>query len=122
MRETRLESAIIHPSYKAVRNIKRHEEMIKERQTNYRCCPGDVPRELREAAAKKKLRRDRVTSSKEKGGRGRAVLDPDLEIRGGGGGAVSQNIFSALWALVWSTNKGATRPPPPWAPPLDPPL
>ena len=87
--------------------------MIEERQTNYRWCPGDVPGELREAAAKKKLRRDRVTSTKEKGGRGRAVLDPDLEIRGGGGGAVSQNIFSTLWALVWSTNKGGDPPPSP---------
>ena len=96
MTETRLESAIIHPSYKAVRNIKRHEEMIKERQTNYRCCPGDVPGELREAAAKKKLRRDRVTSTKEKGGRGRAVLDPDLEIRGGGWGGLPKHFFGPL--------------------------
>ena len=57
-----------------------------------------------------------------------AVLDPDLEIRwggrsssplhkGGGGGGVSKQIFSALRASVWSNNRGAPR-----APPLDLPL
>ena len=37
--------------------------------------------------------------------------------KGGGGGAVSKGIFSALRASVWSENKGETQ-----APPLDPPL
>ena len=32
--------------------------------------------------------------------------------------AVSKTIFSALWASVWSENKGGRAP---WAPPLDPP-
>ena len=46
---------------------------------------------------------------------------PDREIRGGGGdGAISKNLFSALQASVWSKIKG--RGPPPRAPPLDPPL
>ena len=34
-----------------------------------------------------------------------SVLDPDLEIRGGGG-VVSQKNFSSLWASVWSKNMG----------------
>ena len=36
---------------------------------------------------------------------------PDPEIRGGGGGegAVSKKFFSALWALVFSKNKGDGR-------------
>ena len=35
--------------------------------------------------------------------RGVTMADPDLEIRwGGGGGAVSKNIFLALRASVWS--------------------
>ena len=38
-----------------------------------------------------------------------AVPDPDLEIKGGGGGGqvgtVSKKTFSALWASVWSKNK-----------------
>ena len=38
-----LESAIMHPSYKAVRIIKRHSEMSEKRQINSRCCLGDVP-------------------------------------------------------------------------------
>ena len=45
------------------------------------------------------------------------VPDSDLEIKGGGVGAVSKGIFSALRASVWSKNKGETQ-----APPLDPPL
>jgi len=45
---------------------------------------------------------------------------PDLEIRKRGGGAVSQKIFSALWASVWSKDKGG--PPVPRAPPQDLPL
>ena len=46
----------------------------------------------------------------------------DREIMGGGGGrgAVSKNLFSAVQASVWSKIKG--RGPPPRAPPLDPPL
>ena len=46
-----------------------------------------------------------------------SLLYPDLDIRGGRGGAVSKGIFSALRASVWSENKGETQ-----APPLDPPL
>ena len=44
--------------------------------------------------------------------------DPDLQIRGRGadpdikGGAVSKKIFSALWASVWSKNKGGQGPGP----------
>ena len=56
------------------------------------------------------------------------MVDPDLQIRWGrggdhpdpdirGGGAVSKKNVSALWASVWSKNKGGGRPPP-----LDPPL
>ena len=41
--------------------------------------------------------------------------DPDLEIRGGGG-VVSKNFFSALWASVCSKNRRGA------GPPLDPPL
>ena len=42
---------------------------------------------------------------------GNTVVDPDLQIRGGGGGGkregpVSKKTFSALWASVWSKNKG----------------
>ena len=58
------------------------------------------------------------------------VADPDLQIRGGGGGQPDSDIrgclvapkffFSALWASFWSKNKGRVRTP--WAPPLDPPL
>ena len=33
------------------------------------------------------------------------MLDPDLEIRGGGG-VVSKKDFSSLWASVWTKNKG----------------
>ena len=58
------------------------------------------------------------------------MFDPDLEIRGGGGGgaliqslrkagAVSQKIFSALGASVWSKNYGGRAP---QGPLLDPPL
>ena len=59
----------------------------------------------------------------------KAVADPDLqmrgwgvhpdpEVRGGGtGGCVKKNFFSALWASVWSKNKGVPRPP--RVPPLD---
>ena len=48
------------------------------------------------------------------------MTDPDLEIRGWGsghpdpeirGGTVSKKIFSALWAPVWSKNKGEGGPP-----------
>ena len=50
-----------------------------------------------------------------------AVVDPDLQIRGGGGGRgrSPKIFFSAIRALVWSKNKegGAPR-----APPLDSPL
>ena len=39
--------------------------------------------------------------------------DPDLEIRGGrGGGAVTENTFSALGATVWSKNMGGAPPSP----------
>ena len=51
------------------------------------------------------------------------MVDPDLQIRGGGGwgghpdpdkkgGPVSEKVFSALWASVWSKKKGGTSPPP----------
>ena len=58
-----------------------------------------------------------------------AVAVADLQIRGGGGGgggggatnpgirgeggARHQKIFSALWASVWSKNKGGVGPPGP---------
>ena len=57
----------------------------------------------------------------------KSELDPDLDIRGGGGGergnghpdpniraggADSEKIFSAFWAPVWSKNMGG-------GPPLD---
>ena len=57
--------------------------------------------------------------------------NPDLEIRGGGGGGdrssrpsqkrgiPPQKIFSALQASVWSKNRGTWAP---RSPPLDPPL
>ena len=57
---------------------------------------------------------------------GNTVVDPDLQIRGGGGGGgwggekegpVSKKAFSALWASVWSKNKGVGGRPPgplPW--------
>ena len=45
------------------------------------------------------------------------VPDPDPEIRGEG--PVSPPFFLALWASVWSKNKGGQ---PPQNPPLDPPL
>ena len=61
------------------------------------------------------------------------MADPDLQIRGEGwggggdghpdpdvGGPGLKNFFSALWASVWSKNKGET--PAPRASPLDPPL
>ena len=36
------------------------------------------------------------------------MADPDLQIRGGGGGGDGlQKIFLALWASVWSKNMGA---------------
>ena len=41
------------------------------------------------------------------------MANPDLQIRGGGGGL--KNFFSALRVSVWSKNKGTP-------PPLDPPL
>ena len=63
------------------------------------------------------------------------VADPDLQIRGGGGGKGGhpdpeirgeggwspKKFFSALQASVWSKNKGGGGRAP-WAPPLDPPL
>ena len=60
-----------------------------------------------------------------------AVTDPDLQIRGEGGGGshsdpeirgggLEKNIFSALRASVWSKTKGEARAP--RAPTLDPPL
>ena len=49
-----------------------------------------------------------------------AVLDPDLEIRGGGGGS-PQKCFLALWASVWSNNVGGGGRGS-WFPPLYPPL
>ena len=46
-----------------------------------------------------------------------AMADPDLQIKGlGGGGAVSKNVFSALRASFWSNNKrggGGSGPPGP---------
>ena len=50
------------------------------------------------------------------------MADPDLQIRGEGGGhldpeirgaLVSKKFFSALWASVWSKSKGGGRPPDP---------
>ena len=56
---------------------------------------------------------------------GNTAVDPDLQIRRGGGekreDPVSKKTFSALWASVWSKNKGGEGQAP-WAPPLDPPL
>ena len=65
----------------------------------------------------------------------KALADPDLQIRGVGGGAghpepeiragprLQKNIFSALLASFWSKNKvGGGGEPGPRAPPLDPPL
>ena len=48
----------------------------------------------------------------------------DLEItgagvKGGGGGVVCKTFFSALWASVWSRNKGGGGKVPPLDPPLD---
>ena len=45
-----------------------------------------------------------------------AVLDPDLEIRDGGGGESPKKNFSALRASVWSKTKGRLGPlgPLPW--------
>ena len=40
------------------------------------------------------------------------VADPDLQIRGGGGG-VSKKFFSGLHGLIWSKNKGGPGPPGP---------
>ena len=48
------------------------------------------------------------------------MADPDLQIKGEGGGMVSKNIFAALRASVWSKNKVRARPP--RASPLDPSL
>ena len=53
-----------------------------------------------------------------------AVADPDLQIRGGGGGegghpdpkirgAVLKNFFSTFQASVWSKNNGGARAPAP---------
>ena len=54
---------------------------------------------------------------------GNTVVDPDLQIRGGGGGREREKggpslkkPFSAPQASVWSKNKGGRVP---WAPPLD---
>ena len=50
--------------------------------------------------------------------RQRAVADPDLQIKeGGGGGAVSKKIFFSPSGLIWSKNKEGLR-----APPLDSPM
>ena len=50
------------------------------------------------------------------------MADPDLQIRGVGGGGGLQNIFfSALGVSVWSKNKGGGGGLP-GAPPLDTPL
>ena len=84
--------------------------MIEERQTNSRWCLGDVPGEIR-GSCKKQVRAGQRDKHERKRGERESSAGSDLEIREGG--AVSKNIFSALWALVWSTNKGATRPPPP---------
>ena len=84
--------------------------MIEERQTNYRWCSGDVPGELR-GSCKKQVKAGQRDKHERKRGERESSAGSDIEIRGGG--AVSKNIFSALWALVWSTNKGATRPLPP---------
>ena len=48
-----------------------------------------------------------------------AMADPDLQIKGLGGGAVSKNVFSALRASFWSNNKrgGGGAAPPPGPPP-----
>ena len=56
-----------------------------------------------------------------------AVADPDLQVRGGGGGhpdpeimggggGLQTNFFSALRASVWSKNKGMPGPPGPPGP------
>ena len=44
---------------------------------------------------------------------------PDPEKKAGGD---SENIFSALWAPVWSKNKGVGGGRSPWNPPMDLPL
>ena len=53
-----------------------------------------------------------------------SVVDPDLQIWGGGGGVgviqdpeirvggLKKNFFWHLWASVWSKNKGGVAPPP----------
>ena len=48
------------------------------------------------------------------------MADPDLQIKGEGGGMVSKNIFAALRISVWSKNKVRARAP--RASPLDPSL
>ena len=49
--------------------------------------------------------------------------DPEIRGKGGGGGAVSKKIFSALRASVWSKNKwGGGGGPGPSPGSLDPPL
>ena len=71
-------------------------------------CSGRVKRQLQKTSQGGTAWQAR----KKKGGEGEQWWIRPWD-KGGGGGAVSQNIFSALWALVWSTNKGATRPLPP---------
>ena len=58
------------------------------------------------------------------------MADPELQIRGGGGGiqilrwggGLQTNFFQPLDASVWSKNKGGPGPPGPSSPTLDPPL
>ena len=47
---------------------------------------------------------------------------PDPEKKSGGGGGISEKILSALWASVWSKNKGVGGGRSPWNPPMDLPL
>ena len=44
---------------------------------------------------------------------------PDPEKKSGGGGGVSEKIFSALGAPGWSKNKGVGGGRSPWNPPMD---
>ena len=55
----------------------------------------------------------RIQTSRGRGGRGRGGRGggghPDPGIKGGGGG-LEKKFFSALWASVWSKNKGGFSP------------
>ena len=75
--------------------------------------PGRCSGRVKRGSCKKEVKAGQGDKHERKRGERESSAGSRPWDKGGGGGAVSQNIFSTLWALVWSTNKGGDSPPSP---------